>query len=150
MLLYDPRKLTSPWDQTTCSRQQPIKDLHWQHTLIAKSSKTAVKPDVRARQSVNASADSSAMPSSVAAAPEQAAAALATPAATPHVSHAPCEFRSCQEYPLLYSLCKQHFAILLESAYAQNMSAAPEQATAVLATPAATPHVSHAIHQYVA
>ena len=84
VLLYDPRKLAAPWDQTTCPGLQPIKDLHWQHTAVAKSAKTAVKADPHARRSMHSSAEGSAMPSTVV--PEQSSAVLATPAPATHVS----------------------------------------------------------------
>jgi len=85
VLLYDPRKLTAPWDQTTCSGNATIEDLHWQHTITCKSSRTAVKGSSKDSQNVGSSAKHGAVLSTAAAAPDHAAAILATPAPAPHV-----------------------------------------------------------------
>ena len=80
--------MAAPWDQTVCPGLQPIKDLHWQHTAVAESAKTAVKADPHVRRSMHSSADGSAMPSTVV--PEQSSAVLATPAPAMHVSISSC------------------------------------------------------------
>ena len=84
VLLYDPRKLATPWNQTRCSGNEMIKDLHWQHTIASKSCGTAVKGGTRDSQSVRSSKDQFGVPLHTSAAPDHAA-VLATPAPTSHV-----------------------------------------------------------------
>ena len=64
MLLYDPRKLAAPWDQTSCSgqQQQPTSDLHWQHSASGKLARTAAKEQVPDSQTVRSLPDQAATP----------------------------------------------------------------------------------------
>ena len=96
-MLYDPRKLATPWDQTSCSGNEVIKDLHWQHTITSKSSRTAVKGCTRDSQSLRSSNDQAGIPPH-ASAPSDHAAVLATPAPTSHVRPWPLHktWRQCQ------------------------------------------------------
>ncbi|KAL0055641.1 hypothetical protein WJX82_002724 [Trebouxia sp. C0006] len=87
VLLYDPRKLVTPWDQTSCSSNEVIKDLHWQHTITSKSSRTAVKGGTRDSQSLRSSNDQVGVPPQTSAAADHAA-VLATPAPTSHATNA--------------------------------------------------------------
>ncbi|DBA72869.1 TPA: hypothetical protein ACH3X2_009836 [Trebouxia sp. C0005] len=87
VLLYDPRKLATPWNQTRCSGNEMIKDLHWQHTIASKSCGTAVKGGTRDSQSVRSSKDQFGVPLHTSAAPDHAA-VLATPAPTSHATNA--------------------------------------------------------------
>ena len=83
VLLYDPRKLTAPWDQTTCAGEEMVKDLHWQHTITSKSSRTAVKGSSKDAHSLRSSHGHNAALST--AAPDHMASVLATPAPASYV-----------------------------------------------------------------
>jgi len=104
-LLYDPRKLATPWDQISCSGNEVIRDLHWQHTITSKSSRTAVKGGTRDSQSLRSSNNQAGVPLHASTAPDHAA-VLATPAPTSHVRPRPLHntLRQCQ-CDLLPLLC---------------------------------------------
>lgn len=89
VLLYDPRKLTSPWDQTACSGSHVIKDLHWQHTSSSKSSHTAVKGSSQDSHIARSSSDQNDATASAVSLQAHAASVFATPAPAAHlaVSH---------------------------------------------------------------
>lgn len=74
-----------------------IKDLHWQHTITSKSSRTAVKGGTRDSQSLRSSNDQVGVPPQTSAAADHAA-VLATPAPTSHVRPWPLHktLRPCQ------------------------------------------------------
>lgn len=80
VLLYDPRKLTSPWDQTTCSGSHVIKDLHWQHTSSSKSSRTAAKASSQDSHAARSSAEQNGATTSAVSMQAHAASVFATPA----------------------------------------------------------------------
>lgn len=79
MLLYDPRKLATPWEQTTCVGQQPIKDLHWQHSASSKLARTAAKEQTADSQRMRHTSEASATPWPAAVA-DLAPSQMATPA----------------------------------------------------------------------
>ncbi len=111
-MLYDPRKLATPWDQTSCSGSEVIKDLHWQHTITSKSSRTAVKGGTRDSQSLRSSNDQAGVPLHASTAPDHAA-VLATPAPTSHVCpwplHKTVHQFQCDLLLLLYVSCGKSF-----------------------------------------
>ena len=74
-----------------------IKDLHWQHTITSKSSRTAVKGSTRDSQSLRSSNDQAGVPPHASAAADHAA-VLATPVPTSHVRPWPLHktLRQCQ------------------------------------------------------
>ncbi|KAL3140375.1 hypothetical protein ABBQ38_004636 [Trebouxia sp. C0009 RCD-2024] len=86
VLLYDPRKLVTPWDQTTCSGSHVIKDLHWQHTSSSKVSRTAVKAGSQDSHAARASAEQNGATSSARGMQAHAAPVFATPAPAPHAA----------------------------------------------------------------
>ena len=84
--MYDPRKLTSPWDQTACSGSHVIKDLHWQHTSSSKSSHTAVKAGSQDSHTARSSSDQNDASTSAVSLQAHAASAFATPAPAGHLA----------------------------------------------------------------
>lgn len=89
VLLYDPRKLVTPWDQTTCSGSHVIKDLHWQHTSSSKSSRTAVKAGSQDSHAARTSAEQNGATTSARDMQAHAAPVFATPAPAPHAAVSP-------------------------------------------------------------
>ena len=78
--MYDPRRLTSPWDQTSCSGSHVIKDLHWQHTSSSKSSRTAAKASSQDSHAARRSAEQNDATTSAVSMQAHAASVFATPA----------------------------------------------------------------------
>ena len=84
VLLYDPRKLVTPWDQTTCSGSHVIKDLHWQHTSSSKSSRTAVKASSQDSYATRTSAEQNGATTTARGMQAHAPPVFATPSPAPH------------------------------------------------------------------
>ena len=95
VLLYDPRKLTSPWDQTSCSGSHVIKDLHWQHTSSSKPSRTAAKASSQDSHAACSSAEQNDATTSAVSMQAHAASVFATPAPASHAAVSVLMLLSC-------------------------------------------------------